>query len=67
MPVSKLDTDKNPLRGYVLENEYISQVDGASFGYYLNDEQGSVRYLTGSDGSIRNHHRRGNSPEPPEI
>ena len=57
MPVSELDTDKNPLRGYVLENEYISQVNGTSFGYYLNDEQGSVRYLTGSDGSIRNHYR----------
>ena len=57
MPVSELDTDKNPLRGYVLGNEYISQVDGNSFGYYLNDEQGSVRYLTGSDGSIRNHYR----------
>ena len=57
MPVSELDTDKNPLRGYVLGNEYISQVDGTSFGYYLNDEQGSVRYLTGSDGSIRNHYR----------
>lgn len=49
--------DKNPVRGYVLGNEYISQVDGTSFGYYLNDEQGSVRYLTGSDGSIRNHYR----------
>ena len=57
MPVSELDTDKNPLRGYVLGNEYISQVDSTSFGYYLNDEQGSVRYLTGSDGSIRNHYR----------
>ena len=57
MPVSELDADKNPLRGYVLGNEYISQVDGTSFGYYLNDEQGSVRYLTGSDGSIRNHYR----------
>ena len=57
MPVSELDADKNPVRGYVLGNEYISQVDGTSFGYYLNDEQGSVRYLTGSDGSIRNHYR----------
>ena len=57
MPVSELDADKNPLRGYVLGNEYISQSDGTSFGYYLNDEQGSVRYLTGSDGSIRNHYR----------
>ena len=57
MPVSELDADKNPVRGYILGNEYISQVDGTSFGYYLNDEQGSVRYLTGSDGSIRNHYR----------
>ena len=57
MPVSELDADKNPVRGYVLGNEYISQVDGTSFSYYLNDEQGSVRYLTGSDGSIRNHYR----------
>ena len=57
MPVSELDADKNPVRGYVLGNEYISQVNGTSFGYYLNDEQGSVRYLTGSDGSIRNHYR----------
>ena len=57
MPVSELDADKNPVRGYVLGNEYISQSDGTSFGYYLNDEQGSVRYLTGSDGSIRNHYR----------
>ena len=57
MPVSELDVDKNPLRGYVLGNEYISQVDGTTFSYYLNDEQGSVRYLTGSDGSIRNHYR----------
>lgn len=46
MPVSELDADKNPVRGYVLGNEYISQVDGTSFGYYLNDKQGS-------DGSIR--------------
>ena len=57
MLVSELDADKNPVRGYVLGNEYISQVNGTSFGYYLNDEQGSVRYLTGSDGSIRNHYR----------
>ena len=57
MPVSELDADKNPVRGYILGNEYISQSDGTSFGYYLNDEQGSVRYLTGSDGSIRNHYR----------
>ena len=57
MPVSELDADKNPVRGYVLGNEYISQSDGTSFGYYLNDEQGSVRYLTGSDGGIRNHYR----------
>ena len=57
MPVSELDADKNPVRGYVLGNEYISQVDGTTFSYYLNDEQGSVRYLTGSDGSIRNHYR----------
>ena len=57
MPVSELDADKNPVRGYVLGNEYISQVNGTSFGYYLNDEQGSVRYLTESDGSIRNHYR----------
>lgn len=57
MPVSKLDADKKPARGYVLGNEYISQVNGTSFGYYLNDEQGSVWYLTGSDGSIRNHYR----------
>ena len=57
MPVSELDADKNPVRGYVLGNEYISQSDGTTFGYYLNDEQGSVRYLTGSDGSIRNHYR----------
>ena len=57
MPVSELDADKNPVRGYILGNEYISHVDGTSFGYYLNDEQGSVRYLTGSDGSIRNHYR----------
>ena len=57
MPVSELDADKNPVRGYVLGNEYISQVNGTTFGYYLNDEQGSVRYLTGSDGSIRNHYR----------
>ena len=57
MPVSELDADKNPVRGYILGNEYISQVDGTSFGYYLNDEQGSVWYLTGSDGSIRNHYR----------
>ena len=48
---------KNPLRGYVLGNEYISQVNDTSFSYYLNDEKGSVRYLTGSDGSIRNHYR----------
>ena len=57
MPVSELDADKNPVRGYVLENEYISQVNGTTFGYYLNDGQESVRYLTGSDGSIRNHYR----------
>ena len=57
MPVSELDADKNPVRGYILGNEYISQVNGTSFGYYLNDGQGSVRYLTGSDGSIRNHYR----------
>ena len=57
MLVSELDADKNLVRGYVLGNEYISQVNGTSFGYYLNDEQGSVRYLTGSDGSIRNHYR----------
>ena len=57
MPVSELDADKNPVRGYVLGNEYISQVNGTTFGYYLNDGQGSVRYLTGSDGSIRNHYR----------
>ena len=57
MPVSELDADKNPVRGYILGNEYISQVDGTSFGYYLNDEQGRGRYLTGSDGSIRNHYR----------
>ena len=57
MLVSELDADKNPVRGYVLGNEYISQVNGTTFGYYLNDEQGSVRYLTGSDGSIRNHYR----------
>ena len=57
MLVSELDADKNPVRGYVLGNEYISQVNGTSFDYYLNDEQGSVRYLTGSDGSIRNHYR----------
>ena len=57
MPVSELDADKNPVRGYILGNEYISQVNGTTFGYYLNDEQGSVRYLTGSDGSIRNHYR----------
>ena len=56
MLVSELDADKNPVRGYVLGNEYISQVNGTTFGYYLNDEQGSVRYLTGSDGSIRNHY-----------
>ena len=57
MPVSELDADKNPVRGYVLGNEYISQVNGTTFGYYLNDGQESVRYLTGSDGSIRNHYR----------
>ncbi len=58
MPVSELDADKNPVKGYILGNEYISQVNGTSFAYYLNDEQqGSVRYLTGSDGSIRNHYR----------
>ena len=37
--------------------QYISQNNGSSSGYYLNDEQGSIRYLTGSDGSIRNHYR----------
>lgn len=50
MPVSKLDADKNPVRGHVLGNEYISQVNDTSFSYYLNDKQGS-------DGSIRNHYR----------
>ena len=35
--------DKNPVRGYVLGNEYISHVDGTSFGYYLNDEAGKIR------------------------
>lgn len=57
MLLHELDEDKNPARHYILGNEYISQVDGTSFGYYLNDEQGSVWYLTGSDGSIRNHYR----------
>lgn len=54
---SELDADRNPVRGYVYGNEYISQNNGSSSGYYLNDEQGSIRYLTGSDGSIRNHYR----------
>ena len=54
---SELDADRNPVRGYVYGNEYISQNNGSSFSYYLNDEQGSIRYLTGSDGSIRNHYR----------
>ena len=54
---SELDADRNPVRGYVYGNEYISRNNGSSFSYYLNDEQGSVRYLTGSDGSIRNHYR----------
>ena len=49
MLLHELDEDKNPARHYILGNEYISQVDGTSFGYYLNDEQGSVWYLTGSD------------------
>ena len=57
MLLHELDEDKNPARHYILGNEYISRVDGTSFGYYLNDEQGSVWYLTGSDGSIRNHYR----------
>lgn len=57
MLLHELDEDKNPARHYILGNEYISQVDGTSFGYYLNDEQGSAWYLTGSDGSIRNHYR----------
>ena len=57
MLLHELDEDKNPARHYILGNEYISQVDGTSFGYYLNDEQGSVWYLTGSDGRIRNHYR----------
>ena len=57
MPVSELDADKNPVRGYILGNEYFNQSDGTWFDYYLNDEQGSVRYFTGSDGSIRNHYR----------
>ena len=54
---SELDADRNPVRGYVYGNEYISQNNGSSFSYYLDDEQGSIRYLTGSDGSIRNHYR----------
>ena len=54
---SELDADRNPVRGYVYGNEYISQNNGSSSGYYLNDEQGSILYLTGSDGSIRNHYR----------
>lgn len=54
---SELDADRNPVRGYVYGNQYISQNNGSSSGYYLNDEQGSIRYLTGSDGSIRNHYR----------
>ena len=54
---SELDADRNPARGYVYGNEYISQNNGSSFSYYLDDEQGSIRYLTGSDGSIRNHYR----------
>ena len=54
---SELDADRNPVRGYVCGNEYISQNNGSSFSYYLDDEQGSIRYLTGSDGSIRNHYR----------
>ena len=54
---SELDADRNPVRGYVYGNEYISQNNGSSSGYYLNDEQGSIRYLTGSDGSFRNHYR----------
>lgn len=54
---SELDADRNLVRGYVYGNEYISQNNGSSSGYYLNDEQGSIRYLTGSDGSIRNHYR----------
>ena len=54
---SELDADRNPVGGYVYGNEYISQNNGSSSGYYLNDEQGSIRYLTGSDGSIRNHYR----------
>lgn len=54
---SELDADRNPVRGYVYGNVYISQNNGSSFSYYLNDEQGSIRYLTGSDGSTRNHYR----------
>ena len=54
---SELDADRNPVRRYVYGNEYISQNNGSSFSYYLDDEQGSIRYLTGSDGSIRNHYR----------
>ena len=53
MLLHELDEDKNPARHYVLGNEYI----GLDHNYYLTDEQGSVRYLTGSDGSIRNHYR----------
>lgn len=34
MPVSELDADKNPVRGYVLGNEYISQSDGSIRNHY---------------------------------
>ena len=50
MPVSELDTDKNPLRGYVLGNEYI----GLDHNYYLTDEQGSVRYVLDAAGNVQN-------------
>ena len=35
---SELDADRNPVRGYVYGNEYISRNNGSSFSYYLNDE-----------------------------
>ena len=50
MLLHELDEEKNPVRHYVLGNEYI----GLDNNYYLTDEQGSVRYAAGN---VQNDYR----------
>ena len=53
MLLHELNEDKNPVRHYVLGNEYI----GLDHNYYLTDEQGSVRYVLDAAGNVQNDYR----------